>query len=160
MILREATPDDLPPLLALCKKAWTGLGIPFDTDIDRFQKWAAGARIVVLYDTAGLAASLGARSIETDRGPGFEVGLFVVDPDHPDSVKALDALSLYACNLALADQRPIVLSHDPKRTPVIYGRDLVGMDAQDYGDRIQQIGDATTIAQRILERRPEWRPSL
>lgn len=158
MILREATTDDLWPLMALCKKAWTHLGIPFDTDLPRFKKWAAKVRTVVLYDDTGLTAALAARHAETDRGPGFEVVLFVVDPDASDKIKLLDAVSLYACNLALADQRPIIISRWRKTTPgVRYGRDLVSMDARDDGaDRVQQIGHAQTIAQRILARRPEW----
>lgn len=160
MILREATDDDLPPLLRLAKKAWTRLGIPFGTDIDRFRKFAAGARIVVLWDNLGLTAALAARPIETDRGPGLEVVFFVVDPDASDKTQLLDAVSLYACNLALADQRPVIVSRWRKSTPGLrYGRDLVGMDAHDEGgDRVQQIGHAATIARRILERRPEWRP--
>ncbi len=157
MILREATPDDLRPLLRLAKKAWTRLGVPFDTDIDRFRKWADQVRIVVLYDAGRLAAALGGRPFDTEHGPGFEVVLFVVDPDAADKIKLLDAVSLYARNIAVSEGRYAVLSRSYNLTPTLYGRDTLRMDAVDARSRVEQTGDARTLAHRILERRPEWR---
>ncbi len=166
MILRDATSDDFRPLLALCRKAWTHLGLAFDTDAARLRRWATGRRLVILTDTDDLTqadailAALAAAPIETDRGPGYAVDLFVVDPENSDKVTLLDAISLYACNLALADRRPIITSRWHTTTPGIrYGRDLAGMDAApDGADRMIQVQDAAVIAERIIERRPEWRP--
>ncbi len=169
MILREATADDLSPLLALCRKVWTQLAIPFDTSLDRFRALQPhGFRIVVLYDsppasggTADLVAALTAHPVETDRGPGFEIKSFVVDQDRPDRVELLDALSLYSCNIALSGGRHVVLSRRDKRIPgTVYGRDLLDMETQDHDAYILQIGDAQAIIERIFQRRPEWRTSL
>lgn len=167
--LREAVPDDLPPLLRLCEKAWAQLGVPFDTSLARFRSLSAhGFRIVVLYDSppasdgaADLVAALTAHALETDRGPGFEIKAFVVDQDRPNRVELLDALSLYSCNLALSEGCHVVLSrHDKRISGTVYGRDLLGMEAQDHDAYILQIGDAQSIIERIFERRPEWRTSL
>lgn len=167
--LREATRDDLPPLLRLCEKVWAQLGVPFDTGLAHFHALEGhGFRIVVLYDsppasggTADLVAALTAHRLETDRGPGFEIRSFVVDQDRADKVKLLDALSFYSCNIALSEGRHVVLSRRDKRIPgTVYGRDLVDMETQDHDAHILQIGDARAIIQRIFQRRPKWRTSL
>jgi hypothetical protein len=169
VILREATDDDLRPLMALCRKVWTQLGVPFDTSLDRFRSLQAhGFRIAVLYHSppasggaADLTAALAAHPLETDRGPGFEIKSFVVDQDRADNVELLDALSLYSCNIALSEGRHVILSRRDKRIPgTVYGRDLLDMETQDHDTCILQIGDAQAIIERIFQRRPEWRTSL
>lgn len=162
-MLREATTDDLRPLHDLAVKVWAQLGIPYDTSLDRFSDLKAhGSRIVVLYDSADLVAALTAHPLETDRGPGFEIKAFVVDQDHPDRLKLLDALSLYALNIGLSAGRGIVVSRRDRRIRgVVYGRDHLGMDAaQGDGSYITQWGNAPDMMKRILDRRPEWRTSL
>lgn len=169
MILREATADDLRPLLALCKKAWTHLRIPFDSDIDHLRVLKPrGARVVVAYDSlpadrrgSRLLAALAAHPIDTADGPGYQIYLYVTDHDAPDPTLALDAVSLYACTLANAESRHVITSLRPKAmTPTIYGRDALGMDALDHGANNLLIGDSRTIAATILRRRPQWAPSL
>ena len=159
MILREATRDDLQPLLALCKKAWTRLGIPFDTNIDRLRQLREQRfRIIVLYDADAILAALIAYPIATDRGPGFEIKAFLVDQDLHDKTTLLDALSLYAMNIALAEGRAVVLSRRPRRTRgTVYGRDKLGMDtALSDANTIHQIGHAPDMMQHILDRHPQW----
>jgi hypothetical protein len=166
VILREATPDDLSPLLRLCRKVWAQLGVPFDTNLDRFSSLEAGGfRIVVLYDSppasdgpADLAAALMAHPLETDRGPGFEIKAFVVDQALADKTTLLDALSLYAMNIAAAEGRYAVLSRRPRRTHgTVYGRDKLGMDATQGDDAyIHQTGQSKDMMAHILKRHPEW----
>jgi hypothetical protein len=162
VILREATPDDLRPLMALCKKAWTQLGIRHDTTIDAFRDLHRQARLVVLYEGRDLLAGLGALRIDTADGPGFEVILLVVDQDHLDRLQLLDAISLFAANVARSEGARIVLSRRRRGLAAArYGRDFVGMtNIAGPTDDIRQVGDTDTIIQRIFERRPEWRTSL
>jgi hypothetical protein len=162
IILREATGDDLLPLARLCHLAWTAGGITYDTtDVrDRFDRLRVqGTRIIVLYDGNAMLAALTAYPIDTPQGPGHAVDTFVVHPDAPDKLLLLDALTLYACNIAMSERRPIVTSRRPKTATTTYGITQVGMDAQDKGGETLQTGAADVIIARILERRPQWRLS-
>ena len=158
MILREATAADLPPLLALCKKVWTQLSVPYDTSLDRFRRLLSQRfRIVVLYDGEKMLATLIAHPLETDHGPAFEIHAFVVDQTLKDKTRLLDALSLYALNIAMTEGRRIVLSHRPKAiTGPTYGPDKLGMTTHDDGTHIHQAGHAPDMMHRILDRHPEW----
>ena len=159
MILREATATDLPPLHALATKVWTQLAIPFDTNVDRFRRLrGTGFRIIVLYDADQLVVALIASPLETDRGPGFEINAFVVDQDLQDKTTLLDALSLYAMNIALSEGRAAVVSRRPRSIAgAVYGRDKLGMDTTlSHANTIHQIGHAPDMMARILARHPEW----
>ena len=158
MILREATDADLRPLLALCKKVWTQLNIPHDTSVDRFRGLQRQRfRIVVLWDADAMVAALIAHPLETDRGPAYEIKAFVADPDHPDRLRLIDALSLYALNIAMSEGRRIVVSSRIKGlAATFYGRDLLGMAMTDRGFDLHQVGHAPDMMRRILGRHPEW----
>ncbi len=159
MILREATDDDLPPLHDLARKVWTQLDIPFDTSLERFRALQRGRfRIIVLWDGKAMPAALIAHPIETDRGPGMEIATFVVDQERPDKLNLLDALSLYAMNIAASEGRYIVVSIRPRRTKgTVYGRDRLGMETlPTHSDQVHQIGHSAGMMAHILARRPEW----
>ncbi len=159
LTLREATDADLRPFHALAIKVWSQLGVAFDPDFARFRRIRDGRhRIVVLWQDDQLVAALVAIPIATDRGPGFEIKAFVVDQDLQDKTTLLDALSLYAMNIALAEGRTIVVSHRPRRIAgTVYGRDKLGMDTTRGDDAyIHQIGYAPDMMARIFQRHPEW----
>ncbi len=169
MILREATADDLRPLLALAKKSWTALGIPFDADIDHLRVVKPrDARVVVAYDSLPadrrgprLLAALAGSPIDTADGPGYQIYLYVTDHDEPDPTLALDAVTLYSCTLANADGRNVIISRRSKSlAAAFYGRDVLGMATLDHDSDLLQVGDARSIAANILQRRPQWAPSL
>ena len=162
MILREATIDDVQPALKLAKKSWKHLGIPFDTKVSPFPfSNPRGARMIVAYGGKKLLAALAARPINTADGLGFQIYLYVTDHDEFDPALALDAVSLYSCILANSEGKYVVLSRSIKAVPAtFYGRDTLGMDAFDYGSGFLQVGDARSIAANILQRRPQWVPSL
>ena len=158
MILREATEADLRALHDLAVKVWRQLDIPFDTSLARFRDLRRSARIVVLYDADAMLAALVASSIATDRGPGFEIKTFVVDQTLKDKTTLLDALSLYALNVAVSEGRHAVISRRPRRIHgTVYGRDKLGMDGtQDDDAYIHQVGNASDMMKRILDRHSEW----
>lgn len=158
VILREATEADLRPLHDLAVKAWRQLKIPVDTNIDRFRRLRdTGYRIIVLYDAGQLLAALIAHPLETDRGPGYTVAMLVVDHERPDRMTLLDAISMYACNIALSEGRTVVVSEWSKTTPgVRYGRDILSFDTEDAFERVRQTGDAQAVVANILGRHPQW----
>lgn len=158
MILREATGADFRPLVILCKKVWTQLVVPFEVDFKRLHRLRKqGFRFIVLWQDGELLAALGAHHAETDRGSAFIVSPFIVDLARPDRLKLLDALSLYAMNIGLSEGRSVVVSMSDKRVPGgVYGRDFLGMDAQDWGAHIYQIGHGSDMMKRILKRNPKW----
>ena len=167
MILREATPEDLRPLAAFIKRRFDELGYAAVTTEAHIKSWTStGLRVVVLWDKGSIAAVLGAHPIETDEGKGSEITLLLTSDDHPDRLKALDAICLYACNLGASERRHFVVSRDDLRhSGMFYGRDQVGMTAQEQGRdtitgkpaELYNTGDVRTIAAAILRRRPEWR---
>lgn len=159
MILREATTDDLRPLHDLAVKVWRQLEIPFDTSLDRFRHLKDGGfRIIVLWHEGEMAAALMAYPLETDRGPAYEIKAFVVDQTLKDKTTLLDALSLFALNIAVSEGRHVVVSRRPRRIAgAVYGRDKLGMDASMGDDAyIHQAGHAPDMMRRILDRHPEW----
>ena len=170
MILREAkATDDLLPLLNLAKASWSAGGFPYREQMDgdargeRFRAMVRSrSRIILLYEGERLLAALGAHPLETDRGQGYEVTVFVVDPtlSADKRLELLDAASLQACNIALSEGRRVVMSRPfNAEGRTLYGSDKVGMT---YGAGYdgQQWGDALTINAAILERHPEWARSL
>jgi hypothetical protein len=169
MILREATSNDLEPLAALCKNVWQQLGVSYNTPLDRLRSLKdQGLRSFVLCDGSDMVAALSADELETHKGPGAEVVLFVVDHDRPDRLKLLDALCLYSLNAAVAEGRHVIISRDRMHTAFVYGRDMLGMAEEESaidaktGEvvEITQRGDAKVIIEVILKRRPGWRISL
>jgi hypothetical protein len=158
VIIREATDADIRPLHDLAVKAWTQLAIPFDTNIDRLRRLQQQRfRIIVLYDGSEIVAALTAHPLETDRGPGYTVAMFVVDQERPDRMTLLDAIAMYACNIAMSEGRRIVVSEWSKATPgVRYGRDILAFQTQDMFDHVRQTGDAQAVIANILRRHPEW----
>lgn len=162
LIIREARKDDVKPLVAFCNKVWTQLGMPWEATLDRVLRMQEQEfRTIVLYDGKGMVAALTAHPIETDRGPGYEVPMFAVDQERPDRLKLLDAISMYACNVAMSEGRRVVSSPSLKAVPgPAYGKEFVGMESEDMGDSYRQTGDARDIIKAILARRPEWRTSL
>jgi hypothetical protein len=105
-----------------------------------------------------MLAALCALALETDRGPGYEIITFVVDQDRPDKIKLLDAISIYACNIAMSEGRPVVVSRRDKRIQAaVYGRDTLKMETREEPWEITQLGGAQAIIKNILDRRPEWR---
>ena len=170
MILREATRDDLRPLAALCLRSWPRLGAPHRTDALAWLRAlrGTGGRITVLWQDGQLLAAVIARPVETDRGGAYHIPAWVVDQDRADWLALADAIVLYSCNIAMSEGRRIVLSErDPRATGAYYGRDLLGMEAEDVGvdtaggpSGLHQRGDAQAIAQAVLDRNPEWRSSL
>lgn len=158
MIVREATEKDLKPLTALCKKVWTHLAISFDTSIDRFRHLLSQRfRIVVLYDGKKMIAAIIAHPLETDRGAAYQIHGFIIDQTLRGKTALLDALSLYALNIAMSEGRSIVVSHRPKAIAgSLYGPDKLGMEAQEDDDHVHQFGHAPDMMARIFDRHPEW----
>jgi hypothetical protein len=158
-LLAAPYPNDLRPLHALAVKVWGQLGIPVNTSVARFRALREQRfRIVVLWDGDALPAALIAHPIEAVRGPGYEIKAFIVDQARADKIKLLDAISMYACNIAAAEGRRVVVSARPKAvTGVVYGRDVLRMHADDRPTEVYQTGDAQAIIKNILDRRPEWR---
>ncbi len=158
VIVREATDADLEPLLALCKREWTRLGTPYTIDIDRLRRFQEQRfRIMVLYDGKEMVAAIMAHPRETDRGPGHTVDILVVLHKRPDRMALMDAISMYACNIAVSESRRVVFSVWRKTTPgVRYGRDLLDFDTDDQLGDVQQTGDAQAVIANILSRHPEW----
>ena len=162
MILREATIDDVQPAFRLAKKSWKHLGIPFDKEVSPFPfSNPRGARMIVAYEGKKLLAVLAARPINTDKGLGYQVYLYVTDPDELNPALALDAVSFYSCILANSEGKHVVLSRSIKAVPAtFYGRDTLGMDAFDDGPNFLQVGDTRSIVVNIIQRRPQWALSL
>jgi hypothetical protein len=164
VILREAVGKDYPSLARFLNVEVRRLGYEGAFTAQSLARTTkAGLRLVALWDEGMIAAVLGASPIETDTGPGYEVQILVTNRRHPDRIKALDAIVLYACNLAVSERRYRILSErSPESTAVYYGRDYAGMPstspqgAVGYGND----GDARDILPVILKRRPEWRISL
>lgn len=161
MILREATDDDLRPFLDLCVKSWSHVGLDFDTEHIHRQLRSKGLRVMVAYDGPDLVAGLAALPMETLDGLGYLITMFAVDHEHRDALMLQDAVSLYACNIAMSEGRRVVCSQWLKSTlRTRYGRDVLGMAQEDRGTSVEQTDDAQAIIENIFTRRPEWQISL
>lgn len=160
VIVREATDADLRPMLALCEKEWKHLGARHTINITRLRHLYHTMRIMVLYDGKDLVATLMGRSLETDRGPGYSIGVLVVDHDRTDRIALVDAVAMYGCNIAMSEGRRIVASQWKPPTfclsNVRYGRDVLRFQINDEFDTIRQTGDAKAVIANILSRHPEW----
>lgn len=170
MIVREATDEDLPALAQFTHARLVALGYKPAISTEWLQdQRAVGYRLMALWDQGMIAAVLGGRPFDSADGPGYNISLFLANPDHPNPLKALDAVAFYSCNIAMSEGRPIVtVTRDLAMAGLIYGRDYAGMKAQDAGHHpitgetthLHSTGDATTITKAILVRRPEWVLSL
>ena len=170
MNLRRATAADLPALAAFANRELECIGVRHTITADYLRSIRLSARFHLLEEEGVITAALCAVSIETADGPGVQITLLLVASGHPDPVRALDAISLYGCNVALSQGRPVIVAQLPVKaaTAYVYSRDFLGLETQDAGidtrtgavAAVRQQGDAQAIMERIFERRPEWRLSL
>ncbi len=123
-------------------------------------------RLVYLEEEDKVAAVISGTSIHTEEGSAWMIGLLIVAHDHPDKIKALDALCLYAMNISISEGIHAIYSVDRERDGFIYGRDMLGMAAAQQGTNVRtgkpsgiywQSGNVEDMMEHILKRRPEWR---
>lgn len=178
MIVREAVPDDYEAAAQVLRAAYVNIGLAPPAESTVFDRISVlqskRVRMWVVYDGV-LAGALGAVLGSFDGNPGYDVVLWGADPDHPDPIKAADALAMHCASVVSAEGAKTVTVFRGFAKPVtsldplwLYARDALGMVVTDIG-RIPETGDvggywlkgwpATMIA-NILKRRPEWRQSL
>ena len=170
MILRRATAADLPALAAFAKRELECVGIRHTITADYLRAIRSSARFHLLEEEGVISAALCAVPIQTADGPGFQITLILVASSHPDPVRALDAICLYGCNVALSQGCRVIVAQLPVKAAVAFGysRDHLALRTEDAGidtrtgavAAVRQQGDAQAIIKRIFERRPEWRLSL
>ena len=170
MNLRRATVADLPALAAFANRELECIGVRHTITADYLRAIRDSARFHLLEEEGVISAALCAVPIQTADGPGFQITLLLVASDHPDTIRALDAISLYGCNVALSQGCRVIVAQLPVKAATAYGysRDMIGLATENAGvdtrtgalAAVRQQGDARAIIERIFERRPEWRLSL
>lgn len=166
MILRQATEADAHPLAVFLATELGDASPRMSPALLRDRIQQGFLRLVHLEEEGKVAAVLGASHIQTDDGPGWFIRLLVPAHDHPDKIRALDAVCLYAMNIGASEGVTVVTSVATNRDQFYYGRDLLGMTPSQQGTNVKtgkpdgtfwQRGHIKAMMQRIFDRRPEWR---
>ncbi len=155
MILREATDADLPDLAPFLQRELTAWGFDAHTTTATVRALFAHRRryAYVIEDDAIVAVGV-FHPIETERGPAYEIPIFVSSVTHPDKLRVMDALALFICNLLRSEGILHLTSRRPDHPHIasLYAR--YGF-VQEEGHSFRSVLTETPIA-NVLRERPEW----
>ena len=158
MILREATAADLPDLAPFLQRELTAWGFNARATVATVRALFMHRRRYAYVTEDDAIVAVGTfHPVETERGPAYEIPIFVSSIDHPDKLRVLDALALFICNLLRSEGILHLITRRPDHPHSAGLHDRYGF-LQEEGTDIRYVLTETTIA-NILRARPEWRPS-
>lgn len=161
MILREATDADMDEIGAWTKtqlEAWGHTEV--DASADYYRTMIQGRpdyRFWTLWEK-GLSALMLTLPIKTDRGPGWDITLFLATQDHPEHQRVLGTLALYATKIGLSEGLKVGTSRI--MTPRTKRDDLRTFAVSELGMELVEPdlleGDLKMMLATMLKRHPEW----
>lgn len=168
MKAHEAVEKDIPALVAFINKVWVQMKRSnWKAEVGSFDflsEPSAHKRIAILKDKGEIVALIGARAINIDTGPGFNVYLAAVDQDRSDKVELLERLYLWSARLAISEGSTFFITMTPNEEHSLL-RDTLGMIATDHGsdsltNKVTELAffePLQAIISAILARHPDWK---
>lgn len=167
MIAAELAPaDDRTPIIAFFKRELEALGYAQHrfTQDEMPSEEAIGTRWMTLQEDGEITAALGLWPTTPD--VSYVVPYLVVAGDHPDKVKALDALVLWGSNQLAGEGVKLIYTleapaGDDPRAGSAWATVHSGLKIDPLTlDSGARTGTPQDLIDAILTRRPEWRTSL
>ena len=160
MTAREVL-KDFAPLARFTREQLIAWGYPSKPALDLATVEGGRQRYLVLEKDGAILAATYIFPFKTDKGPGYEIKLFLVRFDFDNRLLASDALSLWGLNLMLSEDVHFLYSNtDTSKGLPTYGKDFAGATTEQSGDLMKESVDPATTIEIIFNRRPSWRTSL